>query len=162
VSTLTTTGYALLRNPRLNRGTAFTIAERRDLGLEGLLPPAALTLEIQLARLHMELAELDSDLQHYLLLSDLQVRNEILFYALLMSDPARFMPIVYTPMVGEACQKFDHFYPHPRGMYLRKRHGHTYREARALHRLRRRAAAILPAVTLDVGTNNQALLEHPL
>ena len=114
----TVTGYALLRDPRLNKGTAFSDAERRELGLEGLLPPASLSLELQLARLHKELAELDSDLQRYLLLSDLQVRNETLFYAVLMSDPARFMPIVYTPTVGEACQKFDHIYRHPRGMYL--------------------------------------------
>jgi malate dehydrogenase (oxaloacetate-decarboxylating)(NADP+) len=118
MSTLPTTGYALLRDPRKNRGTAFTSAERRELGLEGLLPPANLALELQLARLHNELAELDSDLQRYLLVSDLQVRNETLFYALLMSDPARFMPIVYTPTVGEACQKFDQIYRHPRGMYL--------------------------------------------
>ena len=118
MSTHTVTGYALLRDPRLNKGTAFSDAERRDLGLERLLPPATLSLELQLARLHKELAELDSDLQRYLLLSDLQVRNETLYYALLMSDPARFMPIVYTPTVGEACQKFDHIYRHPRGMYL--------------------------------------------
>ncbi len=118
MSTHPAAGYALLRDPRMNKGTAFTHAERRELGLEGLLPPASLSLELQLARLHKELAELDSDLQRYLLLSDLQVRNETLFYALLMSDPARFMPIVYTPTVGEACQKFDHIYRHPRGMYL--------------------------------------------
>ena len=112
------TGYALLHDPRLNKGTAFGDAERRNLGLEGLLPPAPLSLDLQLARLNNELAELDSDLQRYLLLSDLQARNETLFYALLMSDPARFMPIVYTPTVGEACQKFDHIYRHARGMYL--------------------------------------------
>ena len=118
MSTPIMTGYARLRDPRLNKGTAFSDAERRDLGLEGLLPPAQLSLRQQLDRLRNELAELDSDLQRYLLLSDLQVRNETLFYGLLMSDPAHFMPIVYTPTVGEACQKFDHIYRHPRGMYL--------------------------------------------
>ncbi|SKA41084.1 malate dehydrogenase (oxaloacetate-decarboxylating)(NADP+) [Enhydrobacter aerosaccus] len=118
MSTGTETGYALLRDPRRNKGTAFSMSERRQFGLEGLLPPTPLSLELQLARLQNELAELDSDLQRYLLLSDLQVRNETLFYALLMSDPARFMPIVYTPTVGEACQKFDHIYRHPRGLYL--------------------------------------------
>jgi malate dehydrogenase (oxaloacetate-decarboxylating)(NADP+) len=118
MSTPVLRGYALLRDPRLNRGTAFSEAERRKHGLEGLLPPAQLSLELQLARLHNELAELNSDLRRYLLLSDLQVRNETLFYAALMSDPARFMPIVYTPTVGEACQKFDDIYRHPRGMYL--------------------------------------------
>ena len=118
MSTSTITGYTLLRTPRLNKGTAFSPAERRDLKLEGLLPPAPLSLELQLARLQAELAKLDSDLQRYMLLSDLQVRNETLFYALLMSDPAHFMPIVYTPTVGEVCQKFDHIFRHPRGMYL--------------------------------------------
>lgn len=112
------TGYALLRDPRLNKGSAFTDKERREFHLEGLLPPTPLSLPLQVGRLHNELAELDSDLQRYLLLSDLQVRNETLFYAVLMSDPERFLPIVYTPTVGEACQKFDHIYRHPRGMYL--------------------------------------------
>ncbi len=118
MSTHTITGTALLRDPQLNKGTAFSDAERREFGLEGLLPPTPLSLELQLARLQQELVELDNDLQRYLFLSDLQVRNETLFFALLMSDPARFMPIVYTPTVGEACQKFDHIYRHPQGIYL--------------------------------------------
>jgi malate dehydrogenase (oxaloacetate-decarboxylating)(NADP+) len=112
------TGYALLRNPRLNKGSAFSEAERRAQGLEGLLPPGVSTLEMQVARTHAELANLDNDLQKYLLLSDLQARNETLFYAVLMSDPATFMPIVYTPTVGEACQKFNHIFRAARGMYL--------------------------------------------
>ena len=112
------TGYALLRNPRTNRGTAFSDAERRDLGLEGLLPPVPTTLERQVARIHAQLAALDSDLQKYLALSDLQARNETLYYAVLMSNPAAFMPIVYTPTVGEACQKFDHIFHNARGLYL--------------------------------------------
>jgi malate dehydrogenase (oxaloacetate-decarboxylating)(NADP+) len=111
-------GYALLHNPRLNKGTAFTDAERHAYGMEGLLPPVSATLEFQVARIHAELANLDSDLQKYLLLSDLQARNETLYYGVLMSDPASFMPIVYTPTVGEACQKFDHIFRAPRGMYL--------------------------------------------
>jgi malate dehydrogenase (oxaloacetate-decarboxylating)(NADP+) len=111
-------GYELLHNPRLNKGTAFTEAERRALGLEGLLPPRVSTLELQVARLHEELANLDNDLQKYLLLSDLQARNETLFYAILMSDLATFMPLVYTPTVGEACQKFDHIFRATRGVYL--------------------------------------------
>ena len=111
-------GYALLRDPRLNKGTAFTEAERRVHGLEGLLPPAISTIELQVARRHAEIANLDDDLQKYLVLSDLQARNETLFYALLMSDPAAYMPLVYTPTVGEACQKFGHVFRQPRGMYL--------------------------------------------
>jgi malate dehydrogenase (oxaloacetate-decarboxylating)(NADP+) len=112
------TGYARLRTPRLNKGSAFTLAERSAYGLEGLLPPGVSTLEMQVARTHAELANLDQDLQKYLLLSDLQSRNETLFYAVLMSDPATFMPIVYTPTVGEACQKFDHIFRAARGVYL--------------------------------------------
>src|ERR1700758_3318731 len=98
-------GYDLLRDPRLNKGTAFSEAERRACGLEGLLPPGVSTLTLQVARVHNELANLDNDLQKYLFLTELQARNETLFYAVLMSNPAAFMPIVYTPTVGEACQK---------------------------------------------------------
>ncbi len=111
-------GYALLRNPYSNKGTAFTGEERGKLGLEGLLPPTPTTLESQVARIHTQLAVLEDDLQKYLLLSDLQARNETLYYAVLMSDPAAFMPLVYTPTVGEACQKFDHIFHSARGIYI--------------------------------------------
>ncbi|WP_225770015.1 NAD-dependent malic enzyme [Inquilinus sp. Marseille-Q2685] len=112
------TGYDLLRNPRLNKGTAFTEAERRARGLEGLLPPAVINIELQVARRHAEIAALGDDLQKYLVLSDLQARNETLYYAVLMSDPATYMPLVYTPTVGEACQKFGHIFREARGVYL--------------------------------------------
>ena len=112
------TGAELLRNARLNKGTAFTEAERRTFGLEGLLPPAVLPIELQVARRHDEIARLDDNLQKYLVLSDLQSRNETLYYAILMSDPATYMPLVYTPTVGEACQKFGHIFREPRGIYL--------------------------------------------
>jgi malate dehydrogenase (oxaloacetate-decarboxylating)(NADP+) len=112
------TGYALLHNPRLNKGTAFTEAERRAYGLEGLLPPAITNIELQVARRHAEIANLDNDLQKYLVLSAMQARNETLFYAVLMSDPATYMPLVYTPTVGEACQKFAHIFREARGMFL--------------------------------------------
>src|SRR5215813_350826 len=112
------TGYDLLHSPRLNKGTAFTEVERRAYGLEGLLPPAVTSLELQVARRHAEIAALGDDLQKYLVLSDLQARNETLYYAVLMSDPATYMPLVYTPAVGEACQKFAHIFRSARGMYL--------------------------------------------
>src|SRR3984957_14735122 len=112
------TGYRILHNPRLNKGTAFTEAERRSLGLEGLLPAATTTIDLQVARRHAEIAALEDDLQKYLVLSDLQARNESLFYAVMMSDPATYMPLVYTPTVGEACQKFGHIFRSARGMYL--------------------------------------------
>src|SRR5580704_4597956 len=111
-------GYNILHDPRLNKGTAFSEAERRARGLEGLLPPGVSTLTLQVARVHTELANIQENLQKYLLLSDLQARNETLFYAVLMSDPAAFMPLVYTPTVGEACQKFNRIFHAARGMYL--------------------------------------------
>src|SRR5262249_61255862 len=101
-------GAALLHDPHPNRGSAFSLAERLALGSEGLRAPAHNTPEPQMARVHAQLDLLDNDLQRYLYLSDLQSRDEVLFYAVLMSDPAAFMPLVYTPTVGEACQKFDH------------------------------------------------------
>jgi malate dehydrogenase (oxaloacetate-decarboxylating)(NADP+) len=76
------------------------------------------SLEHQISRIHVQLATLDNDLQKYLFLSDLQARNETLYYAVLMSDPAGLMPLVYTPTVGEACQKFDHIFHAARGVYL--------------------------------------------
>src|SRR5258705_3130019 len=112
------TGYQLLHNPRLNKGTAFTATERRAYGLEGFLPPAITNIELQVARRRSEITSLDDDLLKYLVLSDLQARNETLFYAVVMSDPATYMPLVYTPTVGEACQKFAHIFREPRGMYL--------------------------------------------
>lgn len=115
---MTASGLSLLHDPEFNRGSAFAMEDRARLGLEGLLPPGADTLETQVARVHLQLEQLDNDLQKYLLLSDLQARNQTLYYATLMSDPATFMPLVYTPTVGEACQKFDHFLRATRGLYL--------------------------------------------
>src|SRR5579859_2106713 len=115
---MTHIGYELLHDPRLNKGTAFTTAERRQYGLEGLLPAMVSTIELQAARRHAEITNLNDDLQKYLVLSDLQARNETLFYSVLMSDPAYYMPLVYTPTVGEACQKFGHIFRSPRGMHL--------------------------------------------
>jgi malate dehydrogenase (oxaloacetate-decarboxylating)(NADP+) len=112
------TGYSRLHDARLNKGTAFTEAERRAYGLEGLLPPAVTTIDLQIARRRAEIANLGDDLQKYLVLSDMQARNERLFYAVLMSDPATYMPLVYTPTVGEACQKLSHIFRSARGMYL--------------------------------------------
>ena len=111
-------GAPLLHDPRLNKGTAFTADERRKYGLEGLLPPAIVTMELQVARVHSEIAALQDDLQKYLVLSDLQARNERLFYAVLMSDPPTYIPLVYTPTVGEACQKFGDIFRATRGLYL--------------------------------------------
>lgn len=199
-SVAVTTGPALLHDPHLNRGSAFTLEDRRRLGLEGLLPPVPDTLEIQIARVEHQLGGLGSDLQKYLFLSDLQARNEVLYFAVLMSDPARFMPLVYTPTVGEACQKFDHVFRASRGMYLpitAKGRLHDIlgnwltQDVRFIVvtdgerilglgdlgvggmgipvgklALYTACAGVPPRatlpVTLDVGTNNHALLEDPL
>ncbi len=112
------TGIETMRDARKNKGTAFTAEERKTLGIEGFLPPVPQTLELQVGRINTQLGDLTTDFQKYCFLNDLKTRNETLFYAVIMSDPAAFMPIVYTPTVGEACQKFDHFFRGSQGIYL--------------------------------------------
>ncbi|HTU17548.1 MAG TPA: NAD-dependent malic enzyme [Gemmataceae bacterium] len=111
-------GTELLHNPRLNKGTAFPEAEREALGLVGLLPEGVDTEELQLQRVRLQLDQKTSDIEKYVFLSSLQDNNETLFYKALMSEPAHFMPLVYTPTVGEACQKFGHILRRPKGVYL--------------------------------------------
>ena len=111
-------GAALLGDPALNKGTAFTEAEREEHGLEGLLPPTVETLERQVERVIGHLDQKSSDLERYIYLVGLCDRNETLFYKTLMSDPARFVPIVYDPTIAEACLAFGHIYRRPRGMYV--------------------------------------------
>ncbi|ACI51593.1 Malate dehydrogenase (oxaloacetate-decarboxylating) (NADP(+)) [Gluconacetobacter diazotrophicus PA1 5] len=111
-------GTALLNDPAFNRGTAFTAAERQTYGLEGLLPPQIETLERQAERALRHLDAKPTDLERYIYLAALVDRNETLFYKVLMSDPARFVPIVYAPTLGEACKAFSHIYRRPRGMYI--------------------------------------------
>src|ERR1700736_1896865 len=118
LTTMGRTGHELLHDPSFNKGTAFTAAERCKYGLEGLLPAAITQIELQVTRRDAEIRKLDGALQKYLALSDLQARNETLFYAVLMSDPAYYMPLVYTPTVGEACRKFCHIFRSPRGIHL--------------------------------------------
>ena len=98
----------LLRDPHLNKSTAFTEAEREALGLVGLLPEGIDSEEIQIRRVLQELERKQSDLEKYIYLCALQDTDETLFYRLLMSDPARFLPLVYTPTVGDACLQFGH------------------------------------------------------
>jgi malate dehydrogenase (oxaloacetate-decarboxylating)(NADP+) len=194
------TGYTVLHDSLLNRGTAFTAAQRKAAGLEGLLPAGIDTLELQVARVHTQLDMLDTDLQRYLFLMDLQSRNQTLFYAVLMSDAAKFMPLVYTPTVGEACQKFDHIFRSTRGLYLPISAKGRLKELMANWpqkdirfivvtdgerilglgdlgvggmgipigklALYTAVAGVPPEltlpITLDVGTNNQTLLDDPL
>ena len=111
-------GVALLRDPHLNKSTAFTEAEREALGLVGLVPEGIDTEEVQIQRALQQLAYKPTDLEKYIYLSSLQDTDETLYYALLMSDPARFLPLVYTPTVGEACLHFGHIIRRARGLYV--------------------------------------------
>jgi len=111
-------GIELLRDPSLNKSTAFTEAEKHALGLVGLLPDVMESEDLQLQRVNLQLAEKPTDLERYIYLTNLLDHNETLFYRTVMSDPARFLPIVYDPTIGEACLKFGHIYRQARGMYL--------------------------------------------
>ena len=173
-------GIELLHDPSSNKSTAFTEAEKQAFGLVGLVPDVTETEELQLQRVMMQLGQKNTDLERYIYLINLLDHDETLFYRTVMSDPARFLPIVYDPTIGEACLKFGHIYRQTRGMYLsierrgkvkevlknwpqkgcsvhlrhrwrphprpwrprRQRRGHPDRQAAALHRLRRSAAAI--------------------
>ncbi len=193
-------GQQLLENPLLNKGSAFTEAERLEFDLLGLLPPHVATLDEQLARTYESYCQKPSDLEKYIYLAGLHDRNETLFYALVQAHIREMLPIIYTPTVGLACQQYSHIYRRPRGIYL----AYPYREhlttilghvpiqdvrvivvtdgerilglgdlgvggmgipvgKLSLYTL---CAGIHPATTLpvvlDVGTNNQELLEDPL
>ena len=111
-------GVDLLHNPRLNKSTAFSEVEREAMGLIGLLPEGVDTDEVQLQRVHLQLSEKTTDLERYIFLSSLQDNDETLFYKTVMSDPAQYMPLVYTPTVGEACQKFNQILRRPKGLYV--------------------------------------------
>ena len=111
-------GIELLHDPSLNKSTAFTEAEKQALGLVGLIPDITEKGDLQLQRVNLQLAEKPTDLERYIYLTNLLDHNETLFYRTVMSDPARFLPIVYDPTIGEACLKFGHIYRQPRGMYL--------------------------------------------
>lgn len=111
-------GMNLLEKSALNKGTAFTDAERAAFGLEGLLPPSVETIDQQHRRILQQLGQKPTDLERYIYLIQLFDSNETLFYYVVMSDPAHFLPILYDPTVGEACLKFGHIYRRPHGMYI--------------------------------------------
>jgi malate dehydrogenase (oxaloacetate-decarboxylating)(NADP+) len=111
-------GIELIMDASLNKSTAFTEAERQALGLVGLVPDVTETEDLQLRRVLLQLGHKTTDLDRYIYLVNLLDHNETLFYRTIMSDPMRFLPIVYDPTIGEACLKFGHIYRQPRGMYL--------------------------------------------
>jgi malate dehydrogenase (oxaloacetate-decarboxylating)(NADP+) len=119
-------GIDLLHDPRLNKSTDFTEAERQALGLVGLVPDVTESIETQLSRVLLQLKDKATDLDRFIHLMNLLETNQTLFYHTLMSDPARFLYIVYDPTIGEACLKFDHIFRRPLGMYLSmSRKGHV-------------------------------------
>lgn len=111
-------GQSLLELPQHNKGTAFSWEDRLENGLLGLLPARIETLEQQVARAHRAYEAKESDLERHIYLRQLQDFNETLFYRLIMDHPAEMIPIIYTPTVGEACQKFSEIYRKPRGLFI--------------------------------------------
>ncbi|KAK9983056.1 hypothetical protein SO802_032581 [Lithocarpus litseifolius] len=111
-------GYTLLRDPHHNKGLGFNEKERDAHYLRGLLPPAVFTQELQEKRLMHNLRKYDVPLHRYMAMMDLQERNERLFYKLLIDNVEELLPVVYTPTVGEACQKYGSIFSRPQGLYI--------------------------------------------
>ncbi|HEY6598840.1 MAG TPA: NAD-dependent malic enzyme [Pseudomonadales bacterium] len=194
-------GYAVLRNPLLNKGSAFTPAERAALGLEGILPPQFNDMPLQAQRTYANIQRQTTPIDKYVALAALQDRNEHLFYRLMADHIEEFLPIVYTPTVGQATRDYSRVFQRSRGVWLTPgmqggmaaalRQAADGRRVRLLVAtdnesilgigdqgaggigisigklvLYTAAAGIHPAetlpVSLDVGTDNQALLDDPL
>ncbi|QMU70224.1 NAD-dependent malic enzyme [Streptacidiphilus sp. P02-A3a] len=111
-------GVRLLESPLDNRGTAFTVAQRREFGLVGLLPPVVETLQEQVDRAYDAFLAYDKPINRHIYLRQLQDMNEVLFYRLVTEHLEEMLPVVYTPTVGEACQRFSEIYRRPRGLFV--------------------------------------------
>jgi malate dehydrogenase (oxaloacetate-decarboxylating)(NADP+) len=129
MTTVHARGIDVLRNPRTNKGMAMTLYERQILGVQGLLPPAVLTSEQQLLRCMENLKRYTTDLDRYVYLISLQERNEKLFYKVVMENVEYCMPLIYTPTVGLACQKYGLTFRRPRGLYI------TYHDRKHIDRI---------------------------
>lgn len=193
-------GPMLLETPLLNKGSAFTIKEKQAFNLEGLLPATIETIEEQSARAYQQYSQFENDLDKHIYLRNIQDTNETLYFKLITDNLEEMMPIIYTPTVGLACQKFSQIYRRKRGLFI------TYTDRDRIDDMLQNATkqnvkvivvtdserilglgdqgiggmgipigklalysacgGISPAytlpVTLDVGTNNQALLDDPL
>ena len=130
----TLSGFDLINYPMLNKGTAFTESERTDFALHGLLPPHIGNLEDQAARRLKVLRDFETNFERYAYLRDLEDTNETLFYAVLVRNIEEMMPLVYTPTVGEGCQRFSEIWRKPRGLFLSYPNEHRIREILAHHR----------------------------
>jgi malic enzyme len=193
-------GKALLLDPFTNKGTAFTARERDELDLHGLLPARVSTIEEQLDRTYENFSRKETPLEKFIFMASLQERNETLFYRLCHERIDEMMPIVYTPVVGEACQKYSHIYRRGRGLYVSYDQRHNIEKVLANYHtnnpsvivvtdgerilglgdqgaggmgipigklcLYTLCAGVSPystlPITLDVGTDNESLLEDPL
>ncbi|KAJ3053670.1 hypothetical protein HK102_011662, partial [Quaeritorhiza haematococci] len=143
-------GHLLLERPLLNKGTAFTAAERRELGLLGLLPPHEETLEEQLDRAYQAFGDKTTDLERHIYLRALQDTNETLFYRLILDHLPEMLPIIYPPTVGLACERFSHILRRPRGLVL------SYAERDQLDEILENAAS--PRVEVIVVTDGERIL----
>ena len=143
-------GTELLTNPLYNKGTAFTERERDALGIRGMLPPRVFTLEEQVERSLTAVRRKQDALEKYIYLVNLQNRNEVLFYRLVMENIEEFIPIIYTPTVGQACLEYGNIFRRPRGLFISLR-------------VRGRVAELLrnwpqPGVRLIVVTDGERIL----
>src|ERR1700742_3323375 len=111
-------GLALLRDPLLNKGTAFTEAERDALGLRGLLPAHVFAMKTQVERVLANLRSQPNDLAKYVALNELHDRNEALFFRVVCDNIDEIQPLIYTPTVGLACQRFGLIFQRPRGLFI--------------------------------------------
>ena len=143
-------GRALLADPMYNKGTAFTPEERRSFGLEGLLPDRTSTAEVQKKRTYQAIVRKDEAIERYIGLAALQDRNEVLFYQLLEDHLDEFLPIVYTPTVGQACRKYSQIFRRSRGLWITPRDRGRIREVLA--------NAPYEDVRLIVATDNEGIL----
>src|ERR1700694_5704225 len=111
-------GLSLLRDPLLNKGTAFTEVERDALGLRGFLPAHVFTMQAQAERVLFNLRSLPNDLAKYVALNELHDRNEALFFRVVADNIDEIQPLIYTPTVGLACQRFGYIFQRPRGLFI--------------------------------------------
>ena len=149
------TGWALLADPLLNKGTAYTEAERDAFGLHGLLPPHIGTLEEQVSRRLLVLRRFASDLERYAFLRELHDTNETLFFALLEQNIEELLPLVYTPTVGAGCQQFSQLFRKPRGLFLSLPHQRRLQQILSNPRFDRVEAIVLTDGERILGLGDQ-------